>query len=154
MIDIYFLFNKKTQEWIGMSLDPQTISGNVLWRRQQISDKESLTNIKWSGDFSNGKMVRNTEMDAVVTEVDLEDKFYSRFYRKYNIEKFLTILMLQLDKEIDEDNMTEEFKTMKNFFHKSYDKLQEEIEYFKSSEKHEYVSKNDLESRINRQFQV
>lgn len=155
MIDIYFLFNNKTQANIGFSLDPKILTGDVLWRRVKIPKDENIFNIKWEGDYSNGKFVRISETNAVVTEMDLEEKFYDRLFRKYGIESIIKILFLQLlEWDYPEDSMLPEFNQMLKFFAKNHKKFEQEIEHFKKSDAHEYQSKEDINQAITQQFKT
>ncbi len=154
---VYFLFNKKTQAFIGFTLDPKTLTGEVLWRRIEINKDENLANLTWEGNFSTGKFIRTTDKEAIVSEIDLEEKFYNRFFRLYNIEKLITIVLLQISKNIDpqdEDKLDPEFNKMLKFFIKNHNKFLEEIEYFQNSPKHKYQSKEDMRSTLNQQFKV
>lgn len=150
-MEVYFLFNKTTHEFIGFTLDPRTLSGDILYIRKTIDPEESLLGISWEGDYKTGKMIRISEAAAIVTEYDLIDKLYDRFFRKYSIEDVIkNILLIYLDENIE--SFPKESKDMISFFKKVYDKHIEEIKFFKESKDHNYKSTNSLEKTAFKQF--
>lgn len=156
---IYFLFNKVNGSFIGFSTDPKILTGSNLWKRIELEDNVNLMDITWEGTYENGRMVRKTEMPAEVSEHELKEKFYDRFFRKYPFEKFVEIMLLQIQRDIDSNKIKKEdlepdFSDMMSFFVKNYTRFIEEIDFFKNSEKHSYMSEKDCEERLKTQFQV
>lgn len=152
-MDIYFLFNKETQENIGFSMDPKSITGGILWRKVKLPESENLRNIKWEGNYGSGKFVRVSDTNAVVTEYDVMEKFYDRLFRKFSIEEMVRIMMAQfIYMEIPEEKKTSEFKQLLTFFSKNVSKLNAEIQHFKDSPDHDFESKEQIARKIDRQF--
>ena len=85
---LYFLFNKQTSAFVGFSADNKILDGNLLWKKIEIEDGTNLTDITWTGDYHTGKFVRKTELPAEVSEYQIKEKFYDRFFRRYSFEKF------------------------------------------------------------------
>jgi|TARA_R110000787_G_scaffold336_4_gene1192 hypothetical protein len=153
MMDIYFLFNRETQENIGFSMDPKLITGDILWRKVKVPQTENLMNIKWEGNYSTGKHVKISDSNATVTEYDLLNKFYDRLFRKHGVEDLMRIILNQfIFMDIPQEKQTTEFKNLLTFFGKNKDKLQAEIEYFDKSDEHDYESKDQISDKIGRQF--
>lgn len=156
---IYFLFNKVNGSFVGFSTDSKILNGSLLWKRLELEDNTNLMDITWEGNYETGRMVRKTEMPAEVSEHELKEKFYDRFFRRYPFEKFVEILLLQTQKDIDSNKIDKsslepDFLDMMNFFVKNYERLIEEIDFFKNSQKHSYISEKDCETRLKKQFEV
>lgn len=154
-MQVYFLFNKITKEFIGFTFDPDSISPNILYRVVTISSDENIRDITWEGDYDTGKMVRSGDSAYTVTEFDLENKFYERFFRKYHLEgAFMTLLDHFTFGEESSEEDKQDFKNLIEFHRKNKNKLKEEIEFFKNSEKHKYVSKEEAAKTSERQFRI
>ena len=151
-LNIYFLFNDITQEYIGMTFDASTIRGKILWRRRQIEEGTSLHDVTWSGNYTDGEMSRISDGNAIVTEAEVIDKYYNRLFRKYKLETILELLIEQSIKNNDKSD--ESFNQFVSFYIRNKKRLEDEIEHFKNSEKHEYRSNNDVATIINNQFKV
>lgn len=147
-MNLYFIFNKNTKELIGMTLDEDSIPKHALFRVVTITEDDDIKDISWEGDYATGKMIRLGESNAIVTEYDLEGKFYDRLFRKFPGEEiFVKILdWMAGDKESAADLI--------EFHKKNKDKLNKEIEFFKNSDQHKYISKEEDKKNTERRFQV
>ena len=138
---------------IGFSFDKNIIQGDVLWRKEVISNKDDPTQITWVGDYSNGQMQFKNDpfSPAQVSEHQLESKFYDRLFRKYSFEEVLRGVLSILSKNRSDDE-TNEVRNLLNFYQRNEQKLQEEIEYFKNSNDHEFISKDEFIKKMEGQF--
>lgn len=156
---IYVLFNKSSGKYIGFTLDSNTINDSLLYRRVEVHEHVNIADIKWVGDYDTGKLVKMTDLPAEVSEYDLEEKLYDRFFRKYSFEDVTRLLMLQFVKLLDgnilkPDDLEPDFNDMVQFFKKLFVRHLKEIESFESSKKHVFVTKNQIHEKFNESFQV
>lgn len=143
---IYFLFNKNTKQFIGFTLDKESINERIsLFREIIVDPHEDLTNILWDGDYHNGKVIRINQSANIVTEYDLEEAFYQRLYKKYKPEELIKNILTILSETIDINSLKdEEAKQLFLFFNKNKNKLMSDIDYFKSNPKIDYSSKKEI----------
>lgn len=152
-MNIYFLFNKNTKEFIGFTFEESSVSPHLLYRVGTITNEEDIKDISWEGDYETGRMIRLGDSEAIVTEYDLEGKFYDRMFRKYGVEKIIELL-LDYYSSFDELDGPAEFKNLIEFHKKNRKKLNDEINFFKGSHQHTYISKEEDKKKVELRFKV
>lgn len=156
MNKIYFLFNKKTEEFVTWTIDARAINPGLMFKTIELPADVDYANIGWEGNFSTGHFIMH-EKPTIVREYELLEKLYDRFFRKYSFEKMTMLFMLQIermihDKVLTENNMEPDFHQMTKFFKTLFIKYLEETEEFKKSKYHEYKSKEDLQLSFEKEF--
>ena len=94
---LYALFNSTTRKLTTFTFDisvfPESILKNILVKSFLFSElgiadgKINLNRFKWQGDYDSGKLVDVvTEKKAIVTEKEVDVKYSSIFFGKYNYD--------------------------------------------------------------------
>lgn len=151
---IYIVFNSNTRKpvFIVDSLEAIQNTGFTLIKEVEIEGKElNLARFKWDGDYDTGKFVDLfKEKRAVVTEQEIDNKYYGMFFRKYSFEEalFNIIEYSNFGKWRNPGN------DMQEFLYKLFDKKKKEIEMYKGSPNHIYETKADQENRLEESFRT
>jgi hypothetical protein len=153
---IFLLFNKNNQTLVSATdnitnfptniflikeIDTETLESNM--------ERFNLARYRWEGDFETGKLIDLfKERKTIVTEQEIDEKYYGLFFRKYNIEHALFHIINNTPFH------TEDGKQMQTFLTKLLSRKVAEIEFYKGSENHIYESIKDQEERITKSFEV
>jgi hypothetical protein len=103
-----------------------------------------LNRFKWEGDYDSGRLIDIvTEKKSIVSEREVDVKYSSIFFGKYNndLNTILYEIILNLDMK------TENGKEMQNFLKTLLEKKKQDIEYYKSSNLHIFESNEDVIKR-------
>jgi hypothetical protein len=149
---MYAIFNKKTKEFIGWSPNEGATTGNVLYRK--VTDKLDIGLYIWKGDYDTGEVVLKASTEAVIDEYKQEKKLEQKILKKYSVLDQLKVIIDQLDMVIEEDIKTSDFVALKKgltALHKKHDKR---MKHFKESENHSYISKEEVDRKFNKAFEV
>ncbi len=149
---IYILFNKKTQKLISYTTDISLIPKDIFLIKEillsdyDIKDNEfNLARYRWEGDFDSGKIVDFvSERKAIVSEEDVDRKYYELFFRKYSLETVLLELVRSMDSS----------HPMSGFLRALDAKKRKEIEFFQSSPNHIYETRANIQQRLKEAFSV
>lgn len=108
-----------------------------------VDEKFNLARYQWHGDYDSGKIVDLfAEKKAIVTEQEINQKYYEIFFRKFRIEDIIFALL------------SDDYSVQKEFLLKLMDKKKKEIDFYSFSANHIYESLADQEKRINQTFDV
>lgn len=130
---MFALFNLD-KKFIGYS--PETIPGDHILTKQIPPDQQDLNLWKWSGDFSNGKMVSVFEQDYPEEEFEEEKKRFKELNESYPLGIQLTNIIRQLKKIADKfDVQDDRFMDMAEKVLYVMDKQDERIKYILAKKK-------------------
>jgi hypothetical protein len=129
---------------------PETLLQKMLIKKYSFSElgltdnKINLNRFKWEGDYDSGRLIDIvTEKKSIVSEREVDVKYSSIFFGKYNndLNTILYEIILNLDMK------TENGKEMQNFLKTLLEKKKQDIEYYKSSNLHIFESNEDVIKR-------
>jgi hypothetical protein len=151
---LYALFNLSTRKFTTFTFDvsmfPETLLQKMLIKKYSFSElgltdnKINLNRFKWEGDYDSGRLIDIvTEKKSIVSEREVDVKYSSIFFGKYNndLNTILYEIILNLDMK------TENGKEMQNFLKTLLEKKKQDIEYYKSSNLHIFESNEDVIKR-------
>lgn len=149
---IYALFNNKTRQLTCFATDvdqfPESLRKNLLIKEFKLKDlgfsgdEINLARFKWEGDYDTGRLIDIvTEKKAVVSETEVNAKFFDMFWSRYNIYDVIQELIL------NQDMKTESGKSMKTFLEKVLQKKKTDVEFYKSSPLHIWESEETIKNR-------
>lgn len=159
MTKIYALFNKNTRKFSSwmVSLDglPSNVVSNLLLREIILEDY-GITNgefnpeiYKWIGDYDTGKFVNTVEQNiSFVTEEEINQKYDEIFDRKFNLREVLYEIVLNLDMT------TEKGKAIQTFLQTLIKRKNNDVERYKNSPYHVWVTKEDQIRQQNEAFKI
>jgi hypothetical protein len=163
---IYIVFNSTTRKpvFIVDSLEAIQNTGFTLIKEVEIEGNEiNLARFKWIGDYDTGKFTDLfLEKKAIVTEEEVDNKYYGMFFRKYSMEEAVFNLIKHAEfrhtseiidgKDYFTDN--NEGGYMKRFLESLLKKKEKEIQTYKNSPNHIYETKADQEKRLEESFKI
>lgn len=158
---LYALFNSTSRKLTTFTFDisvfPENILKNLLIKSYSFLDlgitdgKINLNRFRWEGDYDSGKLVDIvTEKKAVVTEKEVDTKYSSIFFGKYNYD--LDFILFEII--LNTDMKTENGKAMKTFLETLLDKKQKDIDFYKNSDLHIFETRAEGKSRQQQAFQI
>lgn len=158
---VYFIFNRDTKALVTVSADAEIFTnGNFLIKKIKLSDHDldggefNLARFRWEGDYDTGKLIDLfKEKKAVVTEEEIDRKYYSIFFRKYSVEDTLFNIIIRTD-SAGGANASQNFHDMRIFLINILDKKQKEIEFYKNSPNHIYESRDEQRKKIEQGFKI
>lgn len=154
---IYALFNNKTRKFTCYTTDisqfPLTIKNLLLIREFKLKDlgfpgsEIVLSRFKWVGDYDTGRLVDIiNENKSVVTEKEIDNKFHTMFWARYNSTEVLYELLLNIDMKTDKG------REMQGFLEKVLTKKKTDIDFYKSSPLHIWESNEEVKEREKNAF--
>jgi hypothetical protein len=153
---IYIYFNNITK--LPAFLSEIKINSPLAFKEICLEDLEitdgefNLARYKWEGDFDSGKLVDLfKEKRTLVTEEEIDGKYYAMFFRKYSLEKTLFNIIQTLYKPASE---FPEGTSMYKFLEKLLDKKDKEIEFYKTSENHRFETHEEQQKHLLDSFKV
>lgn len=150
---IYLYFNTITRKLVFITDDPDPIksAGFSLVKEIEIEgDEFNLARFRWDGTYDDGRLVDLfTEKTAIVTEDEIDKKYYGLFFRKYSLDQVLFNLIncVQFLPETDGYEM-------QKFLAALLSKKNLEIEKYKTSPNHIYETRDDEKKRIADSFKI
>lgn len=158
---LYALFNSTTKKLTTFTFDisvfPESILKNILVKSFQFSElgindgKINLNRFRWEGDYDSGKLVDIvSDKKAVVTEKEVDVKYSSIFFGKYNYDLDLILFEILLNT----DMKTEKGKAMKSFLETLLEKKRKDIEFYKNSDLHIFETREEMKSRQQEAFKI
>lgn len=167
MPKIYIAFNKETRKVTCLAGDMETFKfmKDPLIKEIEIEDNVfNIARFRWEGDYDTGQLIDLfKEKRAIVTEKEVDEKYYGLFFRKYTIEEILFNLIKYSDfrktLEVVDDGRecytrNNEAGYMQRFLDVLMKKKEKEIEMYKSSPNHIYETRNDQAERIKDSFKT
>lgn len=152
---VYIIFNSKTRLplFFVESLEFINTSHFNLYKEIEVEGNEiNLARFKWDGDYDTGRFVDLfKEKKAVVTEQEIENKYYGMFFRKYSVEEALFNLIQTLYKTSSE---FKEGVEMQEFLKALLEKKHKEIEMYKNSPNYIYETRQDQDKRMAESFKI
>lgn len=156
---LYVLFNKLTKQVVSFTFDlsvfPEAVINNFLIKEisfEELGIKDNTINIsrfKWIGDYETGRVVDVFDENlTIVSEKDVENKYKSLFYKKYNFDEILFELILNCDMT------TQKGKSIKSFLQKTLDRKEKEKDFYKNSKSHIWETAEQIEERQKKAFSV
>jgi len=150
---IYLLFNKNNQTLVSATDSIANFPRNTFLVKEIDTDtlepgmkSFNLARYRWEGDYETGKLVDLfAEKKSVVLEQEIDEKYYSLFFRKYNLEHIIFRLIQECFSTYHEEKV---------FLLKLLEKKQKEIEFYKGSENHIYETIQEQEERVAKSFEV
>lgn len=143
----YILFNPKTKEFVSYTNSSIKDKTNLLVK-EISTDEEDINVARWrvDGNADNFKLVDLwEEKKAVVTEDDINKKYYNLLFRKYKIDEIIFAWLAG-----DDDKMQD----IHFFAEKLHEKKKDEIAFFKNSKNHIFEDNKFQEDRQNKIFKV
>lgn len=158
---LYALFNSTTRKLTTFTFDisvfPESILKNILVKSFLFSElgitdgKINLNRFRWEGDYDSGKLVDVvTEKKAIVTEKEVDVKYSSIFFGKYNYDLDSILFEIILNTEMK----TEKGKAMKTFLETLLSKKQKDIDFYKSSDLHIFETREEMKTRQDDAFKI
>lgn len=126
-MDLYFLFNKDSKNFIGTSLDKSTLTDSVLYHKLSIDSMDDLFGWSWVGDYDTGHSV-SLDDSPKIPELELKEAMFNAFFSKYSIEQVIEIIMLDMANNIDTFDKSSDIYKMVRIFQKIHNKYKNEIE--------------------------
>jgi hypothetical protein len=156
---LYTFFNKKTRAFICFTFDitmfPENVKQNLLikefsFKELGIPDEEiNITRYRWIGDYDTGRLADIVlEKKAVVTEREINEKYDSLFFDKFDFKTLFYELVLNADMK------TEKGKYMQSYLQKILKKKESDIEFFKNSDLHIWETESVLEAQLQNAFKI
>lgn len=144
---IYLLFNKQGIFQMFMEDISGIPADMFLIKEMSFEEPFNLARYRWEGDYTTGRMVDLfEEKKAIVTQEEIDNKYYGIFFRKYDLPKAIFNIMEHFAYN------TNESLGMMEFYKKLNDKKKEEIEFYKNSPNHIFQSNDDQEENFNKTF--
>lgn len=149
---VYILFNKNSKKLISYTDDISQLPKDNFLIKEIDTESLGITNgefnlarYKWEGDYDNGKLIDMVaERLAIVSEEDIERKYYELFFRKFSLEQVLLELVRAMPQA----------HPMKNFLRALDTKKTKEIAFYTDSPNHIYETKASAQERIKEAFSV
>jgi hypothetical protein len=151
---LYAIFNSKTRKFTTFTFDisvfPPAILNNMLIKEFLFSDlgltdnRINLSRFKWEGDYDNGRLVDViSEKKSIVTQKEVDTKYSSIFFSKYNndLSEIIYEIILNLDMKTDRG------KEMQEFLNTLLEKKRKDIEFYKNSDLHIYETDEEAVQR-------
>lgn len=156
---LYSLFNTRTRQFVCFTFDietfPEAVRNTLLIKEHSfkelgLNDEEiNITRFRWIGDYDSGKLVDIVlEKKAIVTEAEINEKYDSMFFEKFELKNIVYELVLNADMK------TEEGKKMQTYLSKLLKKKNDDIEFFKNSDLHIWETDEDAHKRTKDAFKV
>jgi len=154
---IYALFNNKTRQLTCFTTDisqfPESIRKTLLIREFKLKDlgfddnEIVLSRFKWIGDYDTGRLADIiNENKSVVTEKEIDQKFHTMFWARYNSTEVLYEILLNSDMKTDKG------REMKGFLEKVLTKKKTDIDFYKNSPLHIWETNEDIRVREKNAF--
>lgn len=156
---LYAFFNKQSKAFVCFAFDismfPYAVRKNLLikefsFKELGIPDEEiNITRYRWIGDYDNGRLSDIVlEKKAVVTESEINEKYDSMFFNKFDLKTVFYELVLNADMK------TEKGKSIQTYLSKILKKKESDIEFFKNSDLHIWETDEDLKKHSKDAFTV
>jgi len=156
---IYALFNKSSRAFSAWITDisgiPENVRANMLLKEVILEEHGIIDGMfnpdrfQWHGDYDTGKFVDLLgENKAIVTEEEVNNKYDSIFFRKYDVKNILYQLIENATMQ------TQEGKDMQTFLSKMLTRKNNDIEYYKTSGLHIYEIIEDQKKREHDAFKT
>lgn len=156
---LYAFFNKQSKAFVCFTFDismfPDAVKNNLLikefsFKELGIPDEEiNITRYRWIGDYDNGRLSDIVlEKKAVVTEREINEKYDSMFFNKFDLKTVFYELVLNADMK------TEKGKSIQTYLSKILKKKESDIEFFKNSDLHIWETDEDLKKHSKDAFTV
>jgi hypothetical protein len=148
---IYIYFNNQTRKPAFLSAEPINGSALSLVREIEIEGTEfNLARYRWEGDYDTGRLVDLfLEKKSIVTEDEIDKKYYGMFFRKYPLEEVL----FNIIQHVEFRELTPGWE-MQVFLQRLLSKKDSEIKTYQNSPNHVYETKEDMKKREAESFKV
>ena len=155
-VKLYVIFNANGQ-YVALSLEP--LRGNIKIKELEVDAGFNLAMYDWVGDFDSGSLQLKSDIPHMVSSLNIEEKFYDKLFRKYPIERMLTIMLAQLrvivrQEYIAEKHVNGKCADMLDFFDKIYKKMLNDIDHYKNSEHHTYMDEDEILEDMKKRFEI
>jgi hypothetical protein len=155
------VFNKNTKALVTISDDRSLFQhGNFLIKEFKLSDlglensEFNLARFRWEGDYETGKLIDLfKEKQAVVSEDEIDKKYYGIFFRKYPFEEVVFNVIKKIG-SVDGFSVGEEFDKMRGFLISILNKKEKEKAFYKNSKNHIFETKEQEEQKTEQAFKV
>lgn len=156
MTNIYALFNRESKEfstWLtDISSIPEEILKNLLFKEIDLEEygiyngEFDPSRYRWIGDYDQGRFQDVLEDNvAIVTEKQLIQKYAEIFLRKYTLNMMWDVLK-------DATMTTEKGIEMQNFVRTILKRMDDDIEFYKTSGVHDYITTADFQDKLEKAF--
>jgi hypothetical protein len=153
--DLYAIFNKHNKKFVCFCIGSHSLSPETLYRKIEIEGNLNIASYEWVGDYDNGQFLDKTNVVYKVSETDVQRGMYEKFFRKfepmYVIMNLVNTMLIQYEK----DNLPwadPALIEMLMFYKKLLIKTENDIEFYKNSKFHKYISREeyqkDFEDRL------
>lgn len=155
--DLYAIFNKTNKKFVCFSIGRDSLSPDTLHRKIEIEGTMNLRAYEWLGDYDNGQFIDKSSIVYKISEMDVQKTMFEIFFRKYSpmyaIMNIVNTLLIQYEKDqlpwID-PAMVE----MLQFYKKLLIKTENDIEFYKNSKFHKYISKEEHQKEFNERLET
>lgn len=158
MSKIYALFNRETKQfatWL-LSLDafPPEVVKTLLIREVVLEEYGVFNGVfdperhRWIGDYEQGRFqdVLHDNV-AIVTEKQLVQKYAEIFLRKYTLNDIWEVIKTA-------EMTTPEGLEMKQFLLKILKRMEDDMEFYKTSGVHDYITTEESKEKQEKAFTV
>lgn len=153
---IYALFNRENKEfstWIfDISTIPEDVRKTLLLREVILEEHGIYTHTfdperyRWVGDYDQGRFQDLLEDNvAIVTEKQIIQKYAEIFLRKYSLNDIWDYIK-------NSQAITEESKDFQKFTEMMLSRMQNDIEFYKTSGVHEYITTEEFNDKQEKAF--
>lgn len=158
MTKIYALFNRDSKEFATWLTDIQSFPESILKTlllKEIVLEEYGIfdgqfdpSRYRWVGDYDLGRfqdvLVDNV---AVVTEKQLIQKYAEIFLRKYTLNSIWDVVR-------DATMTTEQGIEMQNFVKTLLTRMDNDIEFYKTSGVHDYITTVKFQEKLEKAFDV
>jgi hypothetical protein len=158
MTKIYALFNRDSKEFSTWITDITTIPEEIkktLLLKEIVLDEYGIFDgsfdpmrYRWVGDFDQGRfqdvLVDNV---AIVTEKQLIQKYAEIFLRKYSLNEIWDVIT-------SSTMTTPEGQQMQDFLNIILTRMNDDVNFYKTSGVHEYITTEDFQEKQNDAFAI
>lgn len=158
MTKIYALFNRETRQfstWITqLGSIPEDVVKTLLIREVVLEEHGVFNGVfdperhRWIGDYDQGRFQDVlTDNVAIVTEKQLVEKYAEIFLRKYTLNDIWNVIKTA-------EMVTPEGLKMKQFLTTILQRMEDDIEFYKTSGVHEYITTEEFQLKQQQAFAV
>jgi hypothetical protein len=158
MTKIYALFNRESKEFTTWITDITTIPEDLLKTlllKEVILEEFGIydgkfdpARYRWIGDFDQGRfqdvLVDNV---AIVTEKQLIQKYAEIFLRKYSLNEIWEVI-------VGAEMITDEGKQMQDFLNTILTRMKNDVEFYKTSGVHDYITTEEFQEKQEKAFKI
>jgi hypothetical protein len=131
-----------------ISAFPESLRSTLLLKEFTLKelgfdgDEINLTRFKWSGDYDTGKLIDIvSENKSIVTEKDIDEKYHSMFWSRYDLTTVLYTLILNTPMKYANGI------TIQNFLEKILKRKEDDKKFFSESPLHIWESIEETKKR-------